>query len=116
MEKQLTLNYDAGLADLYSSCRECIQSRIYQVGRPQKAIAADMDYSPSTLSRKLTQSPHDSQKFTLDDFELYMSVTKDIQGIFYLVDKYICKDQDEYIRRLEEELARAKQKNSIKAA
>lgn len=116
MEKQLTLNYDAGLSDLYNSCRECIQSRIYQVGKPQKAIAADMDYAPSTLSRKLAQGEHDSQKFTLDDFELYMRVTGDVQGIFYLIDRYICKDQDKYIEKLEAELARAKQAQKIKAA
>lgn len=116
MEKQLTLNYDAGLSDMYNSCRECIQSRIHQVGKPQKAIAADMDYSPSTLSRKLAQGEGDTQRFTLDDFELYMQVTKDVQGIFYLVDKYICNDQNEYIKKLEDELARAKQAQKIKAA
>lgn len=116
MEKQLTLNYDAGLSDQYNTCRECIQSRVHQVGKPQKAIAADMDYSPSTLSRKLAQGEGDTQRFTLDDFELYMQVTKDVQGIFYLVDKYICNDQDEYIKKLEDELARAKQAQKIKAA
>lgn len=115
METQLTLNYDAGLSDLYNSCRECIQSRVHQIGRPQKAIAADMDYSPSTLSRKLAQSPSDSQKFTLDDFELYMQVTGDIQGIFFLVDKYISKNKHDYIKQLEDELARARQEIAINA-
>jgi hypothetical protein len=69
---------------------------------PQKAIAADMDYSPSTLSRKLAQNPDDSQKFTLDDLETYMQTTSDTQPVLYLVEKYLTeKDTDELKRQIQ---------------
>lgn len=86
---QLTLNFEAGLADSYSSCREFVASRVHQQGRPQKAIAADMDYSPSDLSRKLAQSPDDSRRFTLDDLERFIQVTGDTGPVLYLVEKYL---------------------------
>lgn len=114
MENQLTLNFEAGLADCYPSCREFVQTRVHQQGCLVKVIAADMDYSPSTLARKLSQSPGDSQKLTLDDLESYMQVTGDKQPIYYLVEKYLTH-QDGQIEELEAEIARLKQQQKIKA-
>ena len=88
-ETQLTLNFEAGLTDLYATCREYIAARVHQIGKAQKVIAADMDYSPSDLSRKLAQNPDDSRRFTLDDLETYIEVTGDTQPIIFLVEKYL---------------------------
>jgi hypothetical protein len=107
---QLTLNFDAGNADNYASCRELVAARVHQQGRPQKAIAADMDYSPSQLTRKCAQGENDSAKFTLDDLEKFIEVTKDLNPIFYLVEKY-CKDAR--MEELEREIARYKQQGLV---
>ncbi len=87
--QQLTINYKSGLTDAYATCREYVQDRVHKQGRPQKSVAADMDYSPSHLSRKLAQSPDDSMRFTLDDFESFMDVTGDTSPVLYLVEKYL---------------------------
>ena len=89
MERQLTLKFETTLIDAFDSCRELIAARVHQQGRSQKSIAADMEYAPSHLSRKLTQGPEDSARFTLDDMEAYMRVTQDFEPIEYLVAKYI---------------------------
>ncbi|MFK8398150.1 hypothetical protein M2D07_006525 [Pseudomonas sp. BGr12] len=102
---QLTLNFDAGLVQSYASCREYVAARVHQQQRQQKAIAADMDYSPSDLSRKLAQSPDDSRRFTLDDLEKYITVTGDTHPVLYLVEKYLADAGDEIAaleRRLEQ--------------
>lgn len=102
---QLTLNLDAKLVESYGTCREYVAARVHQQGRPQKAIAADMDYSPSDLSRKLAQNPEDSRRFTLDDLERYVVVTGDTNPILYLVEKYLADAGDEIAaleRRLEQ--------------
>lgn len=91
---QLNLTFDAGLAQAYGTCREFVAARLHQLGRPQKAIAADMDYSPSDLSRKLAQSPDDSRRFTLDDLEKYVQVTGDKKPILYLVEKYLAETDE----------------------
>lgn len=87
--EQITINYEAGLADAYETCREYCQALCHQQGRPQKAIAADMDLSPSHLSRKLAQSPDDSMKFTLDDLERFMRVNNDTRPLVYLIEKFM---------------------------
>ena len=83
MSSQLTLDFDKGISQAFGSCREFIQMRAHNVGMPMKVIAADMDYSPSDLSRKLAQSPSDSRRFTLDDLEKYVEVTNDKKPILY---------------------------------
>lgn len=106
-KRQLTLNFDAGMADSYGTCREYVAARVHQQGRPQKAVAADMDYSPSDLSRKLAQNPDDSRRFTLDDLETYIRVTGDTQPVLYLVEKYLTNNDDQ-IARLQAEIDRLK--------
>lgn len=106
--EQITLTFDAGMVDSYPTCREFVASQIHRRGRPQKAIAADMDYSPSHLSRKCSQSPDDSMRFTLDDLERYIQIEDDTSPVLYLVEKYLTnKDK---IAELEAELARLKSK------
>jgi hypothetical protein len=96
---QLTLNFEAGLIESYGTCREYVAARVHQVGRPQKAIAADMDYSPSDLSRKLAQNPDDSRRFTLDDLEKYIDVTGDKAPVLYLAEKYLSKPDEAELKR-----------------
>ena len=101
---ELTLKLERGLAEAYQTCREFVAARVHQQHRPQKAIAADMDYSPSDLSRKLAQNPDDSRRFTLDDLERYIEVTGDTEPVLYLVEKYLAAGGDE-IAALEKRLA-----------
>lgn len=88
MIEQLTINFDASLVDSFGSCRELLQARVHQIGRQQKAVAADMDLSPSQLTRKLAQAPGDSARLTLDDFENYLATNSDRQPLHYLNAKY----------------------------
>ena len=101
---QLTLNFEAGLVSVYQTCREYVAARVHQQGRAQKSIAADMDYSPSDLSRKLAQSQDDSRRFTLDDLERYIDVTGDIKPVFYLVEKYLTDTDKETLEKQIQEL------------
>ena len=108
--QQVVINFEAGPVDSYGSCREYIAALIHQQGRPQKAIAADMDYSPSDLSRKLAQSPDDSRRFTLDDLERFIATTGEVKPVLYLVEKYLAVADPKRIAELEQEIARLKAK------
>lgn len=92
---QLTLNFEAGLTDAYATCREYVATRVHQLGKLQKQVAADMDLSPSHLSRKLAQSPNDSMAFTLDNLEDYIATQGDVQPIYYLVEKFLSGSESE---------------------
>jgi hypothetical protein len=86
---QITIDFEVGLVESYPTCREYVASLVHQQSKAQKVIAADMDYSPSDLSRKLAQSPDDSRRFTLDDLEKFMQTTKDTRPLKYLAEKYL---------------------------
>jgi hypothetical protein len=103
--QQLTLNFDAGMSEAWGSCREMVQAIIHQQPISCKAIAADMDYAPSTLSRKLSQSPHDTQRFTLDDLERFIQITGDCRPVYYLVERYLTDRRSE-LDKLKAEVAR----------
>lgn len=69
----------------------------------QKDIAKLMGLSPSSLSRKLSQSPDDSMRFTLDDLEKFIEATGDTSPVVYLAEKYLAGH--DRIAELERELA-----------
>lgn len=87
---QLTLSWEPGLPDRWSTLRAYIAHRIDVQAKPAKTIAAEMDIAPSTLSRKLHPSPEDSQRLNVDDLEKYLAATGDVAAIIeYLAAKYM---------------------------
>lgn len=109
--EQVTLNFEAGYADAYPTLREYVAHRTHQQGKPQKAVAADLDYSPSHWSRKCAQSPDDSLRMTVDDVERFIESNDDISPVLYWVEKY-CTKRDR-IADLEAELERLKSVRSV---
>lgn len=91
---QLTLNFEPALVDRFSSLREYLAHRVQVQPKPQKTIAADMDLSPSMLSRKLSPGDGDTQRFNVDDLERYIAATGDTSAIDYLAAKYLSSDED----------------------
>jgi AraC-like DNA-binding protein len=89
-DNQLTLNFEPTLPEKYRSLRDFMAYRVQVQAKPAKTIAADMDMSPSTLSRKLNPAEGDTQRFNLDDLEQYIQSTKDVASVIeYLAAKYM---------------------------
>lgn len=74
---------------------------------PTDNAAADMDCSPSDLTRKLSGNPEDHRRFSVEDLERYIQVTGDTQPVYYLVEKYLAGGGSE-IEALERRLAQLK--------
>lgn len=108
MNNQLAIDFNPDITRAYGSCVEYVQARVHRQPVSQKAIAADLDLSPSHLSRKLSRNPNDSMRFTLDDLEKFIEVTGDIEPIKYLVAKYMVKAELSEIEQLRSELAALK--------
>lgn len=111
---QLTLNFESGITEAYPTLREYIASRVHQLGKPQKNVAADMDCSPSDLSRKLSGNPEDHRRFSVEDLERYIDTQGDLQPVYYLVEKYLTTGGDE-IDELERRLAQLKANKAASA-
>ncbi len=98
--QQMTLNFEPSLPEKYRTLRDFIAYRVQVQHRPAKTIAGDMDMSPSLLSRKLSPSDGDTQRFNCDDLETYISVTHDTTPIEYLASKYLQSDASRQARAI----------------
>lgn len=99
-DSQLTLNFEPALPERFRTLRDYLAHRVQVQAKPAKTIAADMDMSPSMLSRKLSPGDGDTQRFNVDDLEHYIHVTGDTAAIEYLAAKYLCSDKSRQIRAL----------------
>lgn len=99
-DSQLTLNFEPALPDKYRTLRDFLAYRVQVQQKPAKTIAGDMDMSPSMLSRKLSPSDGDTQRFNCDDLENYIAVTGDTSAIEYLASKFLCSDESRKARAI----------------
>jgi len=91
---QMTFNFEPSIAERWPSLRSYIAHKAAMQQKHLKVIAADMDISPSMLTRKLNPGDGDTQRFNLDDLEAYIQSTGDVDSVIeYLAAKY--KDSDE---------------------
>lgn len=118
---QLTLSFEPTLPERFPTLRAYIAHRTPLLNKPAKVIAAEMDMSPSTLSRKLNPSEGDTQRFNLDDMEAFLEATGDAPAVIeYLAAKFMDSPEARKARalskveRLAEELSTAMA--SLKAA
>lgn len=98
---QLTLNFEPSLPERFRSLREYVAHRVTVQVKPAKSIAADMDMSPSTLSRKLNPGDGDTQRFNCDDLEQYLNASGDCAAVIeYLAAKYMQGDEARKVRAI----------------
>lgn len=79
------LDFEPGLAERYSSLRECIATGVYQRGLGRVAI--DLNQAPGNLSVQLSEDP--SRHFSVDSLETYIQKTGDVTPIYYLAEKFL---------------------------
>jgi hypothetical protein len=98
--QQLTLEFAPGLLERFPTAMDALRASVATSAKPIKTIAADMDMSGSTLSRKLNQDPDDPRRFNVDDLEAYVKATGDTLPIQYLAVKYLQSDESRRARAL----------------
>lgn len=87
---QMTFSFEPSLPERFPSLRAYIAHRTPLLNKPAKVIAADMDMSPSTLSRKLNPTEGDTQRFNMDDLEEYLKATGEAPAVIeYLAAKFM---------------------------
>ena len=92
-QDQLTLSFEPGMVERYPTAMDLMRKVAYGHRNPLKTIAADMDMSQSTLSRKLTQDHDDPRRMSVDDLEAFVRATGDVTVIEYLAAKYLQTDE-----------------------
>lgn len=102
---QMTLDFEPGLTDRFDTLLDCVRTGAFTNRNPLKTIAADMDMSQSDLSRKLSGSKDDPRRFSVEDLELYIEKTGDLNPVYYLIEKFLA-DEDARQRRAYSELSK----------
>ena len=93
---QFELDFEPGLTDRFPEFLDCVRASVYGCGRPFKAIAADLDMSPSALSQKLADNT--DNHFALRRLPDLMRATNNLEPIYWLVEKF-CDDPEQKHRR-----------------
>jgi hypothetical protein len=91
---QLTLHFEPSLPERWATLRAYLAYRVQTQNKSAKSIAADMDMSPSLLTRKLTAGTtpddKDTQRFNTEDLEAYLESSGDVAAVIeYLAAKYM---------------------------
>lgn len=96
MTQQFELDFVGGLADRHRTLLECIDDCVSRSQHQKKVIAADLDLSPSALSRRLTSQPKGTSepRFSVELLEEYIEKYEDMTPIYYLVEKFCQKPED----------------------
>jgi len=91
--RQMELNYEGGLIDQFPAFRDVLSTSVYGCGRPFKHIAADLDMTPSKLSRMLADNPNDNIHPPADRLDEIIEATGDVKPIYWLIERFL-EDQD----------------------
>lgn len=89
MVEQLSLTFEPGISRKHLNFLACCSHVVYKAGHGN--VALELDDSPGNLTKKL--SVDDTRKFGVDDLEKFLDKFKDLEPIYYLIDKYL-KDKE----------------------
>lgn len=103
--QQFELDFEGGLTERFPELIDCIRASVSGCGRQHRAVAADLDMSPSELTRKLACNPTDPVNFPAHRLPELIVATRDLTPIYWLVEKF-CDDPDNKKRKSLEQLAR----------
>lgn len=92
MDVKLTIS--AGLTTKFPTLLELLAAQTTNSRRPVKAIASDMDLSPSDLTRKLRHYDGDPRAFSVEDLDRWIMATGDLSPLHWLVEKHVVMARD----------------------
>lgn len=88
MNQQASLNFAPSLTTQFPHLRDVVCAAVYSSRTGLKGIAADLDVSPSELSRMLNREQGDPRKLDCDDLVGIIAATGDVRPVQWLVEKF----------------------------
>ncbi len=90
---QMTLDFTPGLTSRFRSLRECVSASVYSCPRGLSSIAADLDMSPSELTKRLNPDGSEPRPLRVDDLEKIVCATGDNTPIYWLIERFLRSDE-----------------------
>lgn len=103
---QLSLDFEAGITERHRTLLEACAHTAHASATPLKVIAADLDCSPSDLTRKLSGNPDDKRNLSVNDLVKLLESTGDMTPIYWLIERFEL-DDDQRKARAAHELSKA---------
>ena len=88
-QAQIELNFTVGITDRYPELMDVIRAALERTTRLQKQVAADMDKSPSALSREILESG--DRVFKAQDLPKLLDALPDTQHLIldWFIERYL---------------------------
>lgn len=86
---QMTLDFDSGLTSRFRCLREATAHTVYASRKGLSGVAADLDMSPSELTKRLNADGAEPRPLRADDVEHIIASTGDTTPVAYLIAKFM---------------------------
>lgn len=81
--------FQPGLTAQFPRFRDILINTVYTSRKGLNGVAADLDQSPSDLSKRLSSEHGDPRPMREEDILGILESTKDVRAIYWLVEKFI---------------------------
>lgn len=88
-DMQLNLTFEPGLTAQFPSFEDVIVAVVYGSRKGLNGVAADLDYSPSELSRRLNRNPDDPRNLKAGDVPRIIDSTGDMRPVYWLIERFL---------------------------
>jgi hypothetical protein len=86
---QTSFDFTPGLTVQFPRLRDVLCAVVYGSRAGLKGVAADLDVSPSELSRMLNREQDDPRKLDVDDVVGIISATGDTRPVQWLIERFL---------------------------
>lgn len=87
--RQMTLNFEPGLTERFKTWDEVLAAAVYGSRKGLNAVAADLDMSPSELTRRLNPATDDPRPLRTKDGIGIIEATQDFRPVHWLIEKFL---------------------------
>lgn len=89
MPRQFTLDFEPGLTERFKTWDEVLAAAVYGSRKGLGSVAADLDMSPSELTRRLNPDGDDARPLRTKDGIRIIESTQDLRPVYWLIEKFL---------------------------
>lgn len=86
---QLAFDFTPGLTAQFPKLRDVLCASVYNSRGGLKAVASDLDVSPSELSRMLNRDQDDPRKLDVDVAVAIVDSTGDMRAVYWMIERFL---------------------------
>jgi len=89
MPRQFTLDFEPGLQERFKTWDSVLAAAVYGSRKGLNTVAADLDMSPSELTRRLNPDSDDARPLRTKDAIGIIQSTGDLRPIYWLIEGFL---------------------------